>query len=331
MAFAISGHTLPAIRSFQDCVKLATKRRMHLDARKERSKAEWSRNKLPLCHNHGRWSNQEHKRMEWDETFKAWNLILYRTTVVRYYEDERVMLNVAWDSPSTRNFFHEVSPDGVWLMQTSYGRAYCIGHATNKWDRSTYGDDVEWHEVNRSIHPEYCDLNQGLLIDAQGVVLNPMPWVTTRIVSNKERRKEIRAKLKPFTTWFDAMTKVGNSIKGVVVGAEEIEEDPGRQVYPGTAKIDPHAIEQMLDSAINAENYDKMYESEDPERMSWRRACWAALFNANHRWYWGSKPDAFKYDIAQARGMKSAILEKAFRLHDGYKKITVTTPAGEKP
>ena len=145
MAFAISAHTIPCIRSFQDCEKLAAKRRMHLDARKERSKAEWSRNKLPLNHNKGRWSNQEHKRIEWNEDLKAWNIILYQSTIVRYYEDSRVLLNVSFDSVSTRAFFGEVCPDGVWLMQTSYGRAYCIGHATNKWDRSTYGYDVEWH------------------------------------------------------------------------------------------------------------------------------------------------------------------------------------------
>jgi hypothetical protein len=324
MAFAISGHTLPTIRSFKDCVELAAKRRRHLDARKERSKAEWSIDKLPLCHNKGRWSNQEHKRMEWDETFKAWNLILYRSTVVRYYEDGRVMLNASYDSVSTRNFFYELSPAGVWLMRTSWGRAYCIGHATHQWDTSTYGADVEWHEVNRPVHPQFCDLNQGLLIDEQGVVLNPMPWVTKRTVSEKPQRKFIREKLKPFTTWFDAMTKVGNSIKGVVAGVEEMEAPPGRGHGSDTAKINPHAILSMLDTMLNG-------ESVECSEREWREACWTALFSVAKRWYWGNRPDASKYAFKYAAQMKRHILEVAFKNYDGYKEITVTTPPGEKP
>jgi hypothetical protein len=332
MAFAISSHTLPRIKSFKDCEELARKRRVHLDARKERSKAGWTFDKLPLCHNHGRWSNQEHKRMEWKPMLKAWDLILYRSTVVRYYEDGRIMLNTSWNSPSTRNFFWELRPEGVWLMKTSYGRAYCIGHAVKQWDRSTYGDDVEWHEVNRPVHPERYECGQGLLIDEQGVVLNPMPWTVRKTVSNKERRKEIKAKLAPFLTWFDAMTKVGNSIKGVVVGAEEMEDDPGRGHGNGTAKVNTTAVTYMLDCMMS-DAYDKMYENPDPEyeQKTWRRACWTALFKCTQRWFWGNRPDESKYDFGYAAQMKRYILETAFKLHDGYRDITVVTPPGEKP
>lgn len=325
MAFAISSHTLPRIKSFKDCEELARKRRMHLDARKERSKAGWTFDKLPLDSNRGRWSNQEHKRMEWKPMLKAWDLILYRSTVVRYYEDGRIMLNTSWDSPSTRNFFWELRPEGVWLMKTSYGRAYCIGHADKLWDTSTYGDDVEWHEVNRDIHPQFTELSQGLLIDEQGVVLNPMPWTVHKTVSNKERRKEIKAKLAPFLTWFDAMTKVGNSIKGVVAGAEEMEDDTRRGAGNGTAKVDNGAVTRLLERMIDQENWD------EPDDMLWRRACWTALFNCTQRWYWGNRPDESKYDFDYAAQMKRYILETAFKLHDGYRDITVVTPPGEKP
>jgi hypothetical protein len=328
MGFAIDARQIPNLRSFKDCEDLANKRRMHLRSH-QRGRQEWSAHKLPLCHNKGRWSNQEHKRMVFDDDLKAWNLILFRSTVVRYYKDGRVLLNASWDSISTRIFFHELCPHGVWLKKTSWGWAYCIGHAGNQWDVKTYSDDVEWHQVNRPMHHGFAGLNQGLLIDEQGVVLNPLPWTTKRKVSNKEQRKVIREKLKPFTTWFDAMTTVGNTIRGVIVGAEEM--NAGNKM----AEFNRTAVTYMLDRTMGADpEYDKMYENEDPEytQSMWRRACWTALFNAGASpWYWNSMADDNKYSFGFAAGIKRYILETALKLHDGYKDITVVTPPGEKP
>jgi len=319
MAFAISGHTLPGIHSFEHCEALAAKRRARLTARQRNSAAAWSDNKLPLWDNHGRWSNQHHKRMEWVTAGEdsRWDLMLYRSAVVSYFKDGRIKLNAAYNSTSTRNFFEELRPYNARLMRAGrYGYAYCIGHTSGgRWEVKEYGDGVEWHEVNRACDDKW---DQALLIDGQGTVLNPQPWTVKKTVSDKERRKELRAKLKPFTDWFDAMTKVGNSMRGVVAGVDIGTKNNWGYEVPTT---DRAAVFALLSDLIE-------HEATEPTDM-WRKACWYAM-SANTSYYAYTRNEAL-YSIEKAAGIKAFILEQAFKNYDGYKEITVTTPPGVKP
>ena len=315
MAFAISRHKLPTLRSFHACDNHANKMRSKLHSRANKV---WGPSCLPLVA-----MRDLDKRLEWREKTQAWACVYHNSSVVTYYKDGRVLLNASWDSVSTRLFFEEMSPEGVWLYKTKYGLAYCIGHAENRWQPATYDKDVEWHEVNRNIDHEN-DVGQGLLIDVIdefGTVLNPQPWTTTRRVSNKEMRKEIRTKLGAFTTWFDAMTRVGNSMKGVVAAVEKFDESHSWAMRPMTKY---GAIESMLDEMINGDVFDNT--------QAWQEACWSALVSVGGSYYWSKERfEQEKYNIDMAACVKKHILDKAFELHDGWKLVTTAVPAGKKP
>jgi len=311
MAFAIDRRGIPSLRSFARCEAHAAKWRAKLTSR---SAAVWGNDCLPL---HA--FKDKAKRLEWLEDSQAWACVYHRSHVVTYYKDGRVLLNATWDSVSTRIFFEELCPEGVWLMPTRYGRAYCIGHAQSRWDKSTYGDDVEWHEVNRNIDDKN-DVGQGLLIDEQGVVLNPQPWVTKRTVSDRVRRKEIIAKMKPFLTWYDAMTSIGQSMRGVVAGAEQFEPSSWHAgtVLPVTNK---GSTSRLL----------VLFMEDDPgkdDEMLWRRACWEQFVGCFSRWETIADAQYGPHNIPTVR---KKILEIAFKNYDGYKEITKTSPPGEKP
>jgi len=308
MSFMINRNNIPCLRSFAQCEAHAAKWRAKLT---KRNAAVWGTNCLPLHK-----TRDTSKRLEWHEGSQAWACVYHHSDVVTYYKDGRILLNASWDSVSTRVFFEELSPSGVWLMNTKYGRAYCIGHANNRWDVESYSDDVEWHEVNRDIDT-VNDVGQGLLIDEFGVVLNPQPWVTQRTVSNRERRKEIIAKLKPFLTWYDAMTSVGQSMRGVVAGAERYAEMSNykRPVY------DSDAVLIMLD----------VFMKDDPRKedeMVWREACWTA-FNSCGISYWSS--EATRFSANNILPVRKYILETAYKNYDGYKVVKTVVPPGKKP
>lgn len=255
MSFMIDTRNIPCLRSFAQCELWAIKRRAHLTTR---NAPIWGVNCLPLYK-----FRDQAKRLEWHEDRQAWACVYHHSSVVTYYKDSRVLLNASWDSISTRAFFGEMCPEGVWLRKTKYGHAYCIGHAMNPWDVRNYGDDVEWHEVNRDIDTAN-DVGQGLLIDAQGVVLNPQPWVTRRTVSDRERRREIIATLKTFLTWYDAMTSVGQSMRGVVAGAEQTSTEGALGA-------------RLAANWRAADNLVELFMGNHPDKddeARWRAACW---------------------------------------------------------
>jgi hypothetical protein len=284
--FAIDRSTLPSLRTFIACKTHAERWRAKLT---KRANHVWGDACVPL-----RNTRDQHLRLEWREGSKAWACMLYRTAVVTHYENGNILLNASYNTVSTRTFFEEMTPSGVWLRRTKYGYAYCIGHS----------DDFEWHQVNRPITRE-PDVGQGLLIDEQGVVLNPLAWHATKTVADRERRKEIRAKLKPFTDWYTAMTRATSSVMAVIAGVEE--------------KYVPYAkIVSMLESMMHGEN----------DEMQWRYACKAAYPAVSHRvWPHGDE----QYGLKLAEPMLNYILDVAFKQFNGYKDVTILVPPGQCP
>ena len=297
MAFSTSTHNLPAIDSFEHCEHIAGKRRACLTTRRRNCASAWSDNKLPLDDNRGKWSTQEYKTMRWvaDGEDSRWALYYYHTEVVGYFRDGRVKLNATWDSISTRMMFEALCPRNVMLARLRFGLAYRIGCVSG---------DAAYHQVDRPIG-DSAKWNQALIIDAQGAALNPQPWTTSRMVANRARRREIRVLMAPFTDWYNAMTRVGNSMAGVTAGDE------------GT--LDRDAIPMMLTSLIERCELDDEL---------WRRACRRALRLATLPWYRrGDGPT----NIAHAAPVMALIMKEAFKLHGGYTEVVNVVPAGVRP
>lgn len=286
MSFAIQGRRLPSLFSFAHCEAHAERRRQDLTKRRLQ---QWDSDTLPLCE----W-NEWSKRMVWieDGADSRWSLIYYRTEVVGYFKDGRVLLDANYDTASTRTFFSELTPNGVSLYKHgTYGHTYHI--------------DRQYHKVDRRpVTPWGC----ALVIDAAHNVLNPQDWVVKKTVADVARRKEIRARLKPFLTWYDAMTSVGNSMAGVI-GAND-----GR----GTTEAPWELVQALMNGGSNADD------------LMLRAHAIKHLMTVNRSVaFWQQQQDP--HTPALIRPVRNALLELAYQGYDGYQMITITAPAGELP
>ena len=296
--FSIDTRALPWIKSYESCNDVAARKRVKIT---KRTNPIWGDNCIPLRSN-----DDHHLRLEWREDGEdsRWALMLYRTEVVGYFKDGRILLNASYNSTSTSRFFDTMTPNNIYLIRTRYGNAYAIGHGGD--DR-----DVDYHLVNRDIHyddPFGGKFNQALIVDQQGAALNPQDWPITKRVANKERRKEIRQALKPFLQWYDAMTKVGNSVRGVF----------GEQSAHVTVAY-AEAISTLVERSLAGDTVDTEV---------WNKACVGAYCQVAPYWFRTARMDV---DAEYIGAMRACILRRAFEQFDGWAALKVVVPAGKRP
>lgn len=284
--FQINGCNLPGIGSYAACVEHVNEKRPGL--KRLRSANAWGENTLPLVS----WRDTS-KRLQLRDAGtpdERWACEYCRTEVVGYFKDGRVLLDASYDSPSTRTFFDKLSPAGIWTTRPKRGY----------WAYRLPGD--KYHRVDRDLDPDW---NQAMLLGPDGAVLNPQDWHLKKTVADMPRRRELRAALKPFTTWFDAMTKCTGSLRSVT---------NENYVTPGRGSAIRTAVQNALDGVVD-------------DHEVWRNAVWDTLV---YMWGWGARRNVEGGPalISQAR---YGFFQRVFELFDGSKEEVTVVPAGEKP
>lgn len=283
--YGISSNNVPTISSLQDCEKRFNRMLAQLP-RHRRSRNEWSETKLPL-----RDWNTGYMRIELDgsgedERFKVY---LYRTPVVEYYLDGRLAFNVSYGTHSTHAFFHATAP-GHWT-------------STNHKKSSFYVCRSKWYEVTR----------EPLLVAGDGeTVLNPKPFKYTVEVSNKERRRELKAVMAPFVEWYSAMTRATGSMRAVLCDEATLN------------------VMGMSSSRGRLENLAMtLGEGKLATDEEWRMLV-SNVFIATVPYYARTGESGYEA-TSWADDVMKKIVENVWRQCDGYMDEKRVVPAGEKP
>lgn len=296
MAFAISAHTLPRITCFKDVDDLFKDRHSRLTKR-QLAGGRWSDTEVPLVK-----ARDESKRIVWHagslEPF--YSLRYHHTDVVSYYPDGRMCFNISYDSRSTCVFFEEMSPYG-WRIQRLRKKLFYV----HRWPSGL----EEFHHGDRTTPLE---------VAADSTVLNPEPFTFTRKVSDKERRRELRATIEPFMEWFMALSNVGNSLAAVMAGAEQTEiAHNTKRLYVS------YALETELVKELIAGGQDE---------YRWRQLCVQLRGHSLYRRaHWEEMAHEVKYGLERRPSMVDVLEKRMWELAGGWRCEEVTVPAGEKP
>lgn len=291
MSFSIDGRNLPAIRSFADCERLFNRRLGELTPRRKNGNT-WSETVLPLRDDNGAWKDTS-KRFEKDGDSYA--CFYHRTPVVTYFADGRIEFEAGWDSVSTGIFFDTVSPMD-WTITREHGH------------RFYYHNSGQWHTCTRA---------EPLRLDADGKVTNGVPFKRTKTLANMPRRREIREKLKPFYEWFNAMTRVTNSVASVVNADDMPLESSSRLWVSHTTFVE--AVKLLVDPEAG--------------ESDWRFACSCARAAVDPSpWVpWEARSFESKFGIEYAPLMKKRIEHVLWKEFGGWRKVEVIVQPGEKP
>lgn len=291
--FQINGYNLPGLGNYAACVEHVNEKRPGL--KRLRNTNVWGENTLPLVN----WRDTN-KRLQLHDAGtpdERWACVYHCTEVVGYFKDGRVLLDASYDSSSTRTFFDNLSPAGIWTTRPKRGY----------WAYRLPGD--KYHRVNRDLDSMW---DQAMLLGPDGTVLNPQDWRIKKTVADMPRRRELRAALKPFTTWFDAMTKCTGSLRSV---AHEPDEEPqlGR-----TRGVRGQAVQLAVQNALNGVVDD---------HEVWRDAVWDTLA---YMWGWGARRNV-EGGPAVISQVRYGFFQRVFELFEGSKEIVTVMPAGTKP
>lgn len=283
---SLNSNSLPSIRDYADCDKLF-KRKLAELPRHLRARAHWSETKLPL----DAW-RKEHLRIELkdDDGVLYYALIYHNTTVLGYYPDGRVFFNASWDTRSTHVFFDNLSPAGWYITRARGARFYARGAA--------------WYAL---------PLDGYFWLGADGLPANPQDFHYKTEVSNRERRKELREIMKPFYTWYDALTRATGSMRAVL--------------------CDDDALRQMGQSASDKRVIDMaraLGEGDLVEEDSWRALVSNAFVSCVPLWARNSQERAYNVD-EWAETVLDKIETCVWRHCGGFKDEPRVVKAGERP
>ena len=284
---ALNSNSLPTIRCYEDCDKLF-KRKLEELPKHRRSRANWSETKLPLDD----W-RKEHLRIELQDSGDYYGLIYHSTTVLGYYPDGRVFFNASWDSRSTHVFFDELSP-GQWNIRRARGARFYV---------NGFGEAAEWHVI---------PLSGYFWLGADGRPTNPQDFTYKTEVANRERRKELREIMKPFYTWYLALTRATGSMRSVLCDTETVNH-LGQAASQG--RLNDYA------SALGG--------GQEMDDNDWR-ALVTNAYVANVTFY--ARQNERGVDATLWGPTVLEAIEKAVWRHcGGYKDEVRTVKAGEKP
>ena len=289
MSFAINGRNLPSIATYADCERLFNNRLKELTTRRMNG-GTWSQECLPLVS----WRDPDKHIEKHDDGYA---LYYHHTPIVTYCKDGSVEFNVCVDSASTHIFFERVAPAG-WEIRRARGGRFFV---------KRNGDSTEaWHVV-----PD--DGRQ--YINCDGSVRRPIPFSYEKELANMPARKEIRTKLKPFVEWYHAMTRVGQSMAGVLLPMETID-----------AVVLSGGFSHEM-----AERHVQGLMKDGCDEEGWRAAVsWQLVSRCGGAWWVQMKHEqrvSFHFEAS----VLETIFEILFRKFDGYRIETVTVPAGERP
>jgi len=283
--FGISSNNVPTISSLDDCKKRFNRMLASLP-RHRRSRCEWNESKLPLRD----WKS-EHMRIERDGSGEdeRYKVYLYRTPVVEYYLDGRLAFDVNYGSHSTHAFFHAVSP-GRWTTANARGSSFYI--CRDKW---------------------YAVTSTPLLVAADGeTVLNPKDFGYTVEVSDKERRRELKAVMAPFVEWYSAMTRATGSMRSVLCSDDEVR------------LLGEHASQGRLKA-----HAELLGEGELTTDDQWRVLV-SNAFVATVTYY--ARQNEYAYEATTwADDVLKKIIDNVWRQCGGYMDEKRVVKAGEKP
>lgn len=282
---SLNSNSLPSIRDYADCDKLF-KRKLAELPRHLRARAQWSETKLPLDAWH-----KEHLRIELkdDDGVLYYALIYHNTTVLGYYPDGRVFFNASWDTRSTHVFFDELSPYGWYITRARGARFYVNGS--------------KWHAIPMSGY---------FWLGTDGQPTNPQDFHYKTEVSDRERRKELREIMKPFYTWYHALTRATGSMRAVI--------------------CDDDALRQMGQSASDKRVIDMaraLGEGSLVEEDSWRALVSNAFVSCVPLW---ARQQERAYNVDEwAETVLDKIEGHVWRHCGGFKDEHRVVKAGEKP
>lgn len=291
---ALNSSALPTIRSYADCDKLF-KRKLAELPRHRRARAQWSETKLPLDD----W-RKEHLRIELkdDDGVLYYALIYHNTTVLGYYPDGRVFFNASWDTRSTHVFFDNLSPAGWYITRARGARFYRNGHGT----------DSKWYAL---------PLDGYFWLDAGGLPENPQDFHYKTEVSDRARRKELRKIMKPFYTWYHALTRATGSMRAVIC-----DDDALRQM--GQSASDKRVIDMA-----RALGEGDLGEGDLVEEDSWRALVSNAFVSCVPFWV---RQQERAYNVDEwAETVLDKIETCVWRHCGGFKDEIRVVKAGEKP
>lgn len=282
---SLNSNSLPSIRDYADCDKLF-KRKLAELPRHLRARAHWSETKLPLDAWH-----KEHLRIELkdDDGVLYYALIYHNTNVLGYYPDGRVFFNASWDTRSTHVFFDELSPYGWYITRARGARFYVNGS--------------KWHAIPMSGY---------FWLGTDGQPTNPQDFHYKTEVSDRERRKELREIMKPFYTWYHALTRATGSMRAVLCDEVDL-----RSMGQSASQQRLHAMVISLE--------DKLFTEEEHWRMLVSNAFVACVP------VWDRK-SASSFDADRlASGVLATIEAQVWRHRGGFKDEHRVVKAGERP
>lgn len=297
--FALDYRRLPRLSSWQDCHSHFERKLKKLSPR--RRNGTWDDSTLPLVE----WRDK-HLRIERYQPVgePGYALCYHNIAVIVYYDDGRVAFNASWNSSSTRGFFGMLAP-GRWdIVGSRLPSTVKERSSRTAWG---YFNGQEWHSVERT----------GMLVlDANGTVTNPQPFVYAKKLADLQARRRIRERLKDFITWFHALSRCGDSLAAVALDDALMCE---------VLRAGGDASFNRCRAAVS-----ELWKMPDDETVRRTAVSWALAYINSPSWFLIAQ-HADKYGMKHAPAVLRHILGELWEDHGGWRMEHVVVPAGERP